>query len=187
MILSWLLLPFTLTSLPSLLERGMFLDICILIFRFDGSHIATLKAKDSSFSFTSFAKSNNWGEDLCENLVSPYYKQGFFWETWRRNPPLPSYCPPVHKYEELNINYVALPGTNYKWHYTQDHSKWGVSAIASQPITCVGGINRMESQRKRGGGTVCQTYSPMWRAMYALISQADNCWYSHHKWQIRVF
>lgn len=143
--------------------------------RLDGAHIATFNAKGSSFAFTSFAKSNNWGEDLYADLVSPYFKQGFFWETWRRSPPLPSYCPPEHPYEELNVNHIAFPGTSVNFHYTQDHSKWGVSTSGAQPISCVGGINRMSSQRKRGGGTVCQTYTPLWKALSSLIAEADKC------------
>lgn len=145
------------------------------IFRFEGSNIVALPAKSSSFSFTSFAKSNKWGKDLCEDLVSPHFGQGFFWETWRRLPPLPSYCTPTYPYDAINVNYIAFPGTNVRFHYTQDHSKWGVSTSSSKPLVCVGGINRMESQRKRGGGTCCISHPPLWKALSALIDETEPC------------
>jgi len=31
--------------------------------------------------FTTFSKSADWGKDLGEELVSPYYRKSFFWET----------------------------------------------------------------------------------------------------------
>eukprot|EP01127_Copromyxa_protea_P003630 TRINITY_DN13427_c0_g1_i1.p1 TRINITY_DN13427_c0_g1~~TRINITY_DN13427_c0_g1_i1.p1 ORF type:complete len:340 (+),score=63.40 TRINITY_DN13427_c0_g1_i1:52-1071(+) len=141
--------------------------------RLEGSHIVTLSA--GSFSVVSFAKSNSWGKDLGEDLVSPYYQLPFMWETWRRHPLLPSYCTPDYTYDELNVNGISFPGTNIQFHYTKDHSKWGVANSNSNYISCIGDINRMESQRKRGGGTNCITYAPLYHALRNIISTTDSC------------
>jgi deoxyribonuclease-2 len=137
--------------------------------RFVGAHIYPLP---TSFSATSFAKSNSWGKDLYEDLVSPYYRQGFYWETWRRSPAEPTFCTPTYAYDAINVNTVAFPGVSFS--YTKDHSKWGVS-IQPNNLACVGGINRMTSQSKRGGGTVCMNNAALWRSLTAIIAQHDSC------------
>jgi len=120
---------------------------------------------------TSFAKSNTWGKDVYEDLVCPHYRQGFYWETWRRPPVLPTYCTPQYAYDSINVNHVSFGSTSYS--YTKDHSKWGVSMKGN--LACVGGINRMSSQRERGGGTVCLNNAPLWNSLTAIIADHDAC------------
>ena len=56
-----------------------------------------------------------------------------------------------------------------------DHAKWAVSTEAARPHVCVGDINRMESQKKRAGGTVCFSDKRAWKAFGALIKDFDHC------------
>ena len=39
----------------------------------------------------------------------------------------------------------------------------------------MGDINRMTSQRKRGGGTACVRDAALWAAMRAAVTDADAC------------
>merc|ERR1712176_1453489 len=108
-------------------------------------------------------------------LVSPYYKQSFAWETWRRSPEEPSFCKPDYEYDALNVENVSLAdGT--AWKYTQDHGKSGCSLTSSpHPIVCVGDINRMYSQYTRGGGTCCFEHLGLWKAMSSAFAGHDEC------------
>lgn len=141
--------------------------------RYEGANVLTVQA--GSTTITSFAKSNSWGKDLYEDLVCPYFDQGFQWETWRRSPKEPSYCTPTYKYDSINVNSIAFPDSDTKWSYTQDHAKWGLSLDAKLPVVCIGGINRMSSQRARGGGTVCMKRPAFWNAMNAIVAGSDGC------------
>lgn len=100
---------------------------------------------------------------------------GFLWETWRRSPAEPSYCMPEYRYNEINVKRIKLnDGTT--WKYTNDHSKIGCSEVnSSNKYVCVGGINRMYSQRKRGGGTLCFIHENLWHAFYSAFYETDSC------------
>ena len=127
------------------------------------------------------------------------------WETWRRLPYTePTYCAgsnttPSRPWDSLNVMSISFgKGTerelNFK--YTRDHCKWGISVdgdpsvalrgsgggghmvrggAAVNSLVCVGDINRMTSQKKRGGGTACMRNPALWRAMRALVNSTDNC------------
>jgi hypothetical protein len=49
------------------------------------------------------------------------------------------------------------------WPETHDHAKWGISTHSNW--VCVGDINRMISQRKRGGGTIAFQNEILWRGL----------------------
>jgi len=120
-------------------------------------------------SFTHFSKDNTWGKDLYDDLVEPYFKMAFEWETWRRSPFLPSLC--TTPYNTLNVASISLG--NEQFSYTQDHSKWGVSIKGS--YACIGGINRMQSQRARGGGTMCFADADFWKSLSGVVASTEPC------------
>ena len=47
--------------------------------------------------------------------------------------------------------------------------------MSGQTIVCVGDINRMESQRNRGGGAVCWSSRKLWQGMLASVGSRDAC------------
>ena len=136
--------------------------------------IYSFQSLNNAQSFTHFAKSDKWDNDLYEYLVSPYYQQSFIWETWRRNPAEPSFCKPQYPFNELNVESVTLnDGT--EWKYTQDHGKSGISSTSDKPMVCIGDINRMYSQYSRGGGTACFQHQNLWSAFNSAFSNHDTC------------
>jgi deoxyribonuclease-2 len=54
-------------------------------------------------------------------------------------------------------------GAHWAWPETHDHAKWGITL--HEPWICVGDINRMISQRKRGGGTIAFQNRTLWQAL----------------------
>ena len=126
-------------------------------------------------SFTSFAKTTAFNSDLYEDLVIPKLGSSFEWQTWRRasGTPEDSYC--KGDYDSENVLYTSFPFNNLQWHYTKDHSKYGISSGGSDSYICVGGINRMVSQRKRGGGTVCFENDDLHDSISASFSKVEEC------------
>ena len=51
----------------------------------------------------------------------------------------------------------------WKWPETADHAKWGIGV--EQDWVCVGDINRMISQEKRGGGAIAFQEPALWGAL----------------------
>ena len=45
------------------------------------------------------------------------------------------------------------------------------------PLVCVGDINRMKTQLKRAGGTVCFSDIGAWRAFNAAVEKIEHCNY----------
>ena len=114
----------------------------------------------------------SWDNDLYEYLVSPALNTGFYWETWRRQEPEPSFCKPEYKYDSINVNYIKFSdGTT--WKYTVDHSKVGTSMLDNW--CCIGDINRMYTQYNRSGGTACFRFENFWYALNGSFSQTDSC------------
>ncbi len=137
-----------------------------------GTHVAQLTVSSGQV-FTSFAKDPSWAQDLGEYLVSPQLKTGMVWETWRRGSPLPVYCTPSAEWDSYDALTISIGG--YTYEYTKDHSKFGVSTDSSKPWVCVGDINRMESQRKRGGGTACVKLPNLYAALSSIIATSNAC------------
>lgn len=123
--------------------------------------------------FTAYEKAAKWGQDLYEDMVAPALGSALLAETWMR-PAMSSYCAPAQAYSVMNVRGLSLAGVS--WTEGQDHSKWAITESASHKQTvCIGGVNRMLSQRKRGGGTVCFKQAALWKALRAAVTSQDMC------------
>ena len=45
----------------------------------------------------------------------------------------------------------------------------------NQKYVCVGDINRMNTQKKRGGGTVCFQNAKVWKAFTGIVKLVEPC------------
>jgi deoxyribonuclease-2 len=141
-----------------------------------GTRIQQLNVGSSTQTFTSLAKNKEWNDDIWEKLVAPHYNTGFLVESWMRGQQLGPYCPPSKEFAVVDARtlYVTEDGVNVTWKETQDHAKWGVS-LDSSYVICVGDLNRMISQRKRGGGVVCFSSRSLCYGMYRSVNSSDIC------------
>jgi len=140
------------------------------------SSIMPLTSSVSGVHFTHYGKGPTWGKDLYEDLVEADLKQPFFWETWRRNPYTEaSFCTQDgHAYDSVNVMSISFgPNEEDQFKYTRDHCKWGVSQTGSW--VCVGDINRMTSQRHRGGGAACFQNQLLHDAIQAVVATTEPC------------
>jgi len=125
-------------------------------------------------SFKSFAKHTNWGQDLYGDLVAPTLQSDLTVETWNHgSDQIPSVCSP---YTVKNVDEVYISAVDYSFKATSDHSKWAAApSDAADPWVCVGDINRMESQEKRAGGTVCASSTRPWKAFSSSAKTLQPC------------
>mgnify|MGYP005992390203 CR=1 FL=1 len=143
--------------------------------------------------YTQFAKSKSWGEDLWDDLVAPYYGSPMYVETWINGSggPMSSTCEnstfPNKKVNETfdiyQVSGIDMPDGN-DWTNTQDHSKWGVAKsteignpeVFDTSQVCIGDINRMCSQEKRGGGALCTQDAGLLNAFMDIITGVEACY-----------
>jgi deoxyribonuclease-2 len=137
--------------------------------------------------FMSFAKTKYWGADLYESGVAPFYNADVLVESWMNgiNPldtcctgtktcPCPDGASCAAKYNAINIRSLNWGSSSFAWLETQDHSKWAITQGSTHAV-CIGDINRQNGQLKRGGGTVCQQNTALWKAFSAAVDTKDSC------------
>jgi deoxyribonuclease-2 len=114
--------------------------------------------------FKVIAKNKEWNKDFWNDLVGPTLQDDIDVETWIRGP-IPPIVDSDGIHKTFDIKYVNLGslGIHMIWPETQDHAKWGITK--HKPWICVGDINRMISQRKRGGGTIAFQNEILWHVL----------------------
>lgn len=124
-------------------------------------------------SFTSYAKNSEWDSDIYEDLVAPNLGSSLIAETWMRGEQLGSYCTPKYSYDVVDVTDMQVAGGT-TWKETQDHAKWCITSSGSNEV-CVCDINRMTSQRNRGGGCMCFASSSVYGQLQASIASHNSC------------
>jgi deoxyribonuclease-2 len=140
-----------------------------------------------------FAKTKFLVEQLTDAVVGPRLGSSMLWETWRRShDALPSQCgQDPGQLSSLNVQQVAFPGTPYRWPWSMDHSKWGVSVQGSssssnasssssngdvgEGVVCLGDMNRAAWQAHRGGGYVCIQHQGLWQTFSSIVAAVEQC------------
>lgn len=132
---------------------------------------STLRFKSKAGKdFLLIAKSREWGEDFWIDLVSPQLSTDLVVESWRRGKVTPLEDGRSKDYDEdvLSVDFKLGPTSAYAWPYTKDHAKWATAlenGTNASPWVCVADLNRMVSQEKRGGGSLCFQEPRLWGAL----------------------
>ena len=115
-------------------------------------------------AFKVIAKNRQWNKDFWNDLVGPTLKADLDVETWIRGPiPPVADADGIHKTFDIKFINLGPLGLHWAWPETHDHAKWGITLHSDW--VCVGDINRMVSQRKRGGGTIAFQNKRLWQAL----------------------
>ncbi len=122
---------------------------------------------EAGFAFKLIAKNRRWGGDFWIDLVAPTLGVDMKVESWRRGtvPPEQETKDPDEVEDVIYMDLAPLGYEGTRWKYTKDHAKWGVSEERESPWVCVGDLNRMVSQEKRGGGTAAFLDANLWKAL----------------------
>lgn len=135
--------------------------------------IVKFKSKGGK-EFQLIAKSKVWNDDFWIDLVSPTLGVNMIVESWRRGTVTASEDSESSEEVEdvIYMDLSALGLEGYRWKYTQDHSKWGVSTKEDEDKgkwVCIADINRMVSQEKRGGGAICFHEPKLWKSLVNIV------------------
>ncbi len=141
-------------------------------------NVRMLRLSGDGHKLLNFAKSTKFGKDLYADLVAPFFKQGFAVETWPNGPgKMNSSCshPPaiVENVDSIKFKGFFYPPVAFTTRH--DHSKWAVSLKKNAPWVCIGDINRMNTQKKRAGGTNCFINEGLWKAFNTIIQTVEPC------------
>lgn len=92
-------------------------------------------------------------------------------ESWSR-PKIESVC--QHSSSNrmvVNVKRVQFGLVGQK--VSQDHSKWAIGIKGGEGIVCIGGLNNMTSQEKRGGSFLCIKDQQIWNSFKNIIIDND--------------
>ncbi len=116
--------------------------------------------------FMVIAKNKKWNRDFWNDLVVHELDDDMDDETWIRGPVPPLVDPNgVHRTQDIKFIDTTAVGAPWIWPETKDHAKWGITL--NKNYVCVGDMNRMISQRQRGGGTIALLEKNLWAALKA--------------------
>jgi len=173
------------TNIPTWASKNKFPDF---IKAANGKHIKkspyfkTAKLESlKGVSFTSFAKYTLFHKDLYADFVAPFLQSNLLTETWPNGPgKMKSSCDTKFKVENIDELNFDLPGDKDDEDFTtrHDHAKWAVTkgkASNGGKFVCIGDINRMKTQLKRAGGTVCFDDHFAWKAFTGIIKSVEKC------------
>jgi deoxyribonuclease II len=111
--------------------------------------------------FKIIGKNRAWAQDFWNGLVGPTLKEDMDVETWIRGAIPPIFdSDGIHKTYDIKYINLGPLGIHVAWPETHDHAKWGITTHSNW--ICVGDVNRMISQRKRGGGTIAFQNETLW-------------------------
>jgi deoxyribonuclease-2 len=123
------------------------------------------------FGFQVIAKNRLWNQDFWNELVAPTLNTDINVETWIRGGAkvIPDTLDDAKVHTTSDIKFITLQaiGLPWAWPEVDDHAKWAISHTDNW--ICVGDINRMISQRKRGGCTIAFQDPALWD----LLSKTD--------------
>jgi len=128
------------------------------------SNTIDCKSRDGKLTFKVIAKNRKWNKDFWNDLVGPTLGADMRAETWIRGkiPPILD-SDGIHKTFDVSFIDFRPLGVPFAWPETHDHAKWGITVDSDW--VCVGDINRMISQEKRGGGTIAFQEPTLWAAL----------------------
>ncbi|XP_013780862.1 plancitoxin-1-like [Limulus polyphemus] len=129
--------------------------------------------------FIHFNKHDKFGKDLYMALVAPGLNTSLYVETWRKGRGEILYSECGAKYSVLNVEKVSCTNktsqSSITFTFEEDHSKWAISSVPAESWVCVGDINRMKSQFKRGGGTLCLKDKFVFQTFSSFVSKYEKC------------
>lgn len=127
----------------------------------------TLESRLEGRTFNLVTKTALSLEHPFEDMLAGIYKTGWLVESWGR----PYQPNRMQGYRVVNNRLVNFPSASFK--STSDHSKWAV-ALDADSLVCIGGMNHMESQAKRGGQFLCFKHKQLYQQLYYSIASPDD-------------
>ena len=128
-------------------------------------------------SFTFVTKTDKMIVPVFSGFLIPFLNainintKGLIVETWGR-PLKPSNC--YLKDTVVNVRRLSYDN-RYFWTEGSDHAKWAISNDILTGLVCLGDLNHMTSQAKRGGSFLCIQHKMVYKGFMDLIKERDWC------------
>ncbi|XP_003741591.1 deoxyribonuclease-2-alpha [Galendromus occidentalis] len=126
--------------------------------------------------FLAFAKSGSLDDDVYSRAIAPALGSDLYVSSWQNGEggKLDSEC--SMKFKVLDVESVSFTfgESETAWSTKNDHSKWAVTRSKSTWL-CIGSINRMRSQFKRGGETVCLSERTLGKLFQNAVTNHTTC------------
>lgn len=135
--------------------------------------------------FSYMVKNSRWNRRFWTDLVSETLEDDMIVQSWIRGSSEGPVCSPYKVVDVIELSMNRPPGEeeeggihqsiSWKWTESQDHSKWGVGLDESKSWVCFGDLNRMTTQRHRGGGALCWRSLAVWNRLKLAIKKNQQC------------
>ncbi|MFC3881836.1 deoxyribonuclease II family protein [Algoriphagus namhaensis] len=127
-------------------------------------------------TFSLIAKNRVWskpkakgeiGFDFWKDLIGPTLAINLSVETWRRGMVFDDIDSVKSELTEdivdIDLSKIGLDG--YRWGFSKDHAKWGISFDEQKNMIIIADINRQISQERRGGGGIAFENPILWKTL----------------------
>jgi deoxyribonuclease-2 len=131
--------------------------------------VCDIQQLDSKYMI--FVKSSSEEVDIWSDCIGAYFETNMQVESWVHGELEGSYCPPYTQFETVDIKSINFGDGNEFIEY-DDHSKWGLGA---NPLVCFGDMNRIITQKERGGSTYCWKDATLWENINTIINSTSVC------------
>jgi hypothetical protein len=132
--------------------------------------------------FTLFSKPIRNVTDIWSKTVAPNLGSSLLIQSWRSGnvQKMKSICPNNpgldgrSTLEDVSkLSYEEERKVIAEFNSTQDHGKWAVSKNVRDGHFCIGDLNRVTSQMKRGGGVLCMHNERVATAFRRMVNKTD--------------
>lgn len=138
---------------------------------------ATLKDVGHN-AYISFAKHGRYNKDVYSGQVANSLHSNLLASTWRNGNggKAPADCNDTYtvtNIEKLSFKLGKQEQIDVK--NSEDHSKWAISSETAKGFVCVGTLNRMNSQYRRGGETLCFKNALLHKLLLRTVTDFEDC------------
>jgi len=119
--------------------------------------------------FDIFTKGNGSPDLPYDSIIPNEYGSSIFVETWSKPEMLDIICDTKYKVK----NVLSLKFGKYEYTRDNEHSKWAV--LDKKSVSCYSDLNRIASQKRRGGMAICINDENLANIMRAGIKDYEEC------------
>ena len=134
-----------------------------------------------------YAKTHLLSADMVSNVLAPSLATSLWSQSWlNTGGVLGSACPAqrvdggggdggLAGVSVLDATFLSPGAPASEWPTADDHSKWAVAALASQPWSCANDNNRAHSQLTRSGLSACLDHPALHQSLRAVVAGHHAC------------
>ncbi|XP_075557322.1 plancitoxin-1-like isoform X2 [Dermacentor variabilis] len=115
--------------------------------------------------------------DVYSAAVASNLESNLFVSTWRNGAggKVPADCNDTYTVTNIDALRFKMSKQQLDVRNGEDHSKWAISEESSRRYVCIGTLNRMHSQYRRGGQTLCFKNALLHKLLLRSVTEFDNC------------